>query len=140
MVEKKKTFMQKLLTYKEFISILVFFTGGILWIYSIFATKQNVDQLACVTQLNIQMVQGKMESQFYTDLLEGNRAQIRELRGNIRKAKRENIAFEKFEEALDNAEDQKITLKQSRDKAKKMSGDALTKLTSITSNGEGCVK
>lgn len=124
-----KSGLEKLIEYKEFVAILVFFAGGLFWIYGYFATKNQVDRLSCVMEQNIQMLRGKMEYQYFIDLLEENKSEIKHVRKSIREAKKNNQPFEKSEELLLELEEQRTELKSERNKFKTNMETALNKLT-----------
>ena len=134
--------------YKEFISILVFFAGGLFWIYGFFATKTQVEsmksgtdyqvtRLNCVLEQNVKMLRGKMEFQYFTDLLEENKQEIRELRRHIRKSRESDtdVDIGDAEENLLELEEQRTELKAEREKFKLTMETALDNLTS-----DGCNK
>ena len=66
---KSASFLQRLKEYKEFIAILVFFFGGVLWILGYFATKKQVDDLRCLLNANVDFIQGKIDAASLSQLL-----------------------------------------------------------------------
>jgi hypothetical protein len=54
--------------YKELIAILVFFLGGVLWMFGYFATKQQLTELRCWMRANVEFVQGRMDAANLSDL------------------------------------------------------------------------
>jgi hypothetical protein len=58
----KRTLLGLLGEYKELITVLVFFLGGVVWIFGYFATKKQLDELRCLFTANIDFVQGQMDS------------------------------------------------------------------------------
>lgn len=122
-------FLDKLSEYKEFIAILIFFLGGFFWVFGFFATKKQVTDLTCVLEQNVQMLRGKMEYQFFNDLLEENKNQLRETRSKIRTAKENGQPISTLEDGADDFKDQRSTLKADRDKFKVKMEEALENLT-----------
>ena len=53
-------FLARLIQYKEFIVILVFFLGGVMWIYGYFATKKQLDEFKCFTNINMAILRNSM--------------------------------------------------------------------------------
>ncbi|ARN73958.1 hypothetical protein [Oceanicoccus sagamiensis] len=138
--------VNKLNEYKEFISILIFFAGGLFWIYGFFATKSQVEtmregthvqvsKLNCVLEQNVKMLRGKMEFQYFTDLLEENKQEIREVRRFIRNARQDQQDVHDNEEQLLELEEQRSELKTEREKFKRTMEQALDSLTT-----DGCNK
>jgi hypothetical protein len=66
---KSPSFLQTLKNYKEFITILVFFFGGVLWILGYFATKKQVDDVRCLLNANVDFIQGKIDAASLSQLL-----------------------------------------------------------------------
>jgi len=69
-------FIVRLKQYKEFIAILVFFTGGFMWIYGFFATKSqvesvndNVQVVHCLTNSSIILTETRMQKRFLLEEL-----------------------------------------------------------------------
>jgi lipid A disaccharide synthetase len=62
-------FITRLKEYKEFILILVFFVSGFMWIFSYFATKEQVKVLQCLTDQNIILIESRMQKKFLFDEL-----------------------------------------------------------------------
>lgn len=58
----KPGFLTRLMDYKEFVAILVFFIGGAMWIWGYFATKSQLDDLHCLMNANVTLIQGKMDA------------------------------------------------------------------------------
>jgi hypothetical protein len=142
----KANFLIKIGEYKEFISILIFFAGGLFWIYGFFATKNQVieirngtdyqvSKLTCVLEHNVKMLRGKMEFQYYTDLLDENKQEIREVRRDIRKYKKEGGGYSDSEDKLLDLEEQRVEFKKERGKFKQTMEAALDQLTN-----DGCTK
>src|SRR5262245_7951462 len=67
-----KSLLGTLKDYKEFIAILVFFIGGILWIFGYFATKKQLDELHCLMNANVDFIQGRMEAANLSQLMVQN--------------------------------------------------------------------
>jgi len=62
----KRDFIAHLKQYKEFIAILVFFVGGFMWIFAYFATKESVDEVRCIADNIIILVDSRMEQDVFT--------------------------------------------------------------------------
>jgi hypothetical protein len=65
-------FLARLKEYKELISILVFFIGGALWIFAFFATRNQLEELHCLMNANMNFIQGRMEVANLSDLMVQN--------------------------------------------------------------------
>ena len=76
------SFARKIGEYKELISVLVFFAGGFLWAFAYFATKQQIGELKCLLNANVNIVQGKMDSSALSQLMLDNIKRTSELEGN----------------------------------------------------------
>jgi hypothetical protein len=79
----RTTLLSVLGEYKEFITILVFFLGGVLWIFGYFATKNQleevhsgiknqVQELRCLLNANRDFLQGRMDSANLSQMLVEN--------------------------------------------------------------------
>lgn len=60
-------FLEALKDYKEFLLILVFFLGGVSWIYGYFATKEQVRVLRCLLNTNVEFVSYQIQSKLLLD-------------------------------------------------------------------------
>jgi hypothetical protein len=58
--------------YKELISILVFFVAGALWIFAYFATRNQLEELHCLMNANMNFIQGRMEVASLSELMVQN--------------------------------------------------------------------
>ena len=58
--------------YKEFVAILVFFLTGSLWIWGFFATKKQLNDLQCLLNVNIDLIQAKIDSESLSQLVAQN--------------------------------------------------------------------
>jgi hypothetical protein len=58
--------------YKEFITLVVFVMGGILWAFAYFATKQQLKAVQCVLDANVAFLQGRMDSASLSQLMVEN--------------------------------------------------------------------
>jgi hypothetical protein len=67
--------------YKELISVLIFFAGGVLWAFAYFATKQQISELKCLMNANVNIVQGKMDSSTLSQLMLDNVKRTSQLDG-----------------------------------------------------------
>lgn len=57
-------FLTRLKEYKEFIAIIAFFMGGIMWIYGFFATKNEVKVLRCLMNNQIILIEARINKKF----------------------------------------------------------------------------
>jgi hypothetical protein len=64
----ERKFLDIVKEYKELIAILVFFLGGVLWMFGYFATKQQLTELRCWMRANVEFVQGRMDAANLSDL------------------------------------------------------------------------
>lgn len=60
-------FLQRLNDFKEFIAILVFFLGGVVWIYDYFATKQQLVQFNCLLTASISIARADADTKYLSD-------------------------------------------------------------------------
>jgi hypothetical protein len=65
--------------YKELITIIVFFAGGVSWIFGFFATKQQTNEMRCVMEKNMDQIENQMQSKFLQDELMDIGRQLEEL-------------------------------------------------------------
>lgn len=49
--------------YKELIAVLVFFIGGGIWMYNIFATQRQLSDMGCHISANIELLSSEIELQ-----------------------------------------------------------------------------
>jgi len=63
-----KGLLDTLKDYKELIAILVFFLGGVLWMFGYFATKKQLTELRCLMLTNVEFIQGSMDVASLSDL------------------------------------------------------------------------
>ncbi len=56
----QKTFFDLLNSYKELLTVIVFFLGGFLWVYGIFATKRQVNLLLWYTLTYNRMIESRL--------------------------------------------------------------------------------
>jgi hypothetical protein len=67
-IEGERKFLDTLKAYKELIAILVFFLGGVLWMFGYFATQKQLTELRCWMVANVEFVQGRMDAASLSDL------------------------------------------------------------------------
>jgi hypothetical protein len=60
-------FLDALNRYKELIAIIVFFIGGISWLYGYFATKEQVKVMKCLMNTNIEYIQYQLQQKLAFD-------------------------------------------------------------------------
>lgn len=62
---KEMSGLSKLKEYKELITVIIFFVGGIVWIYGYFATKSSLTtisaQLQCLLNTHVTLISSEME-------------------------------------------------------------------------------
>jgi hypothetical protein len=56
-------FIKLLNDYKELITLLLFFIGGVIWLYVAFATKREVATLKCLLGTTIEVTENRVEIQ-----------------------------------------------------------------------------
>ncbi len=56
----EKSFLDLLNAYKELLTVIVFFLGGFLWVYGIFATKRQVNVLLWYTLTYNRMIESRL--------------------------------------------------------------------------------
>ncbi len=78
---------------------------------------------------NVQMLRGKMEFQYFTDLLDENKLNLKDARGTRRNLEAKNKPTFEIEDKINELQEQRIELKQDRTKFKSTMEDALNKLT-----------
>lgn len=83
-------FIARLKEYKEFIVILVFFVSGFMWIFSYFATKDQVRVLQCLTNHNIILIESRMQKKFLFDELTQKGMELEKLVPQVDISKSEN--------------------------------------------------
>jgi len=69
---KQSSVIKTLGEYKELISIIVFFVGGIFFAFTYFATKQQLAQTRCLLNENVDFIQGKMDYASLSQLMVQN--------------------------------------------------------------------
>ncbi len=121
--------------YKEFIAILLFFVSGGIWLFSYTATKTQVNELNCVMNQNVQMLRGKMEYQFVTDMLDNNKEEISDLKRDIRLAKKINAPHERLDEQVEGLKELRAEYKKEKEKFQKKMEDALNFLSQNKCDG-----
>jgi hypothetical protein len=77
----KKTVLQKLGEYKEFIALLAFFLGGVFWIFAYFATKEQLKSIQCLMNANLTAIQGRMDYASLSQLMIQNFEETASLEG-----------------------------------------------------------
>lgn len=80
------TLLSRLNEYKELITIVMFFLGGAIWLYSAFATKAYVGNIRCLLGATIERVDNEAQSRtIKADIVEGN-TKIEQLKADLTKA------------------------------------------------------
>ncbi|OQR30242.1 hypothetical protein BWR59_16915 [Pseudomonas sp. Bc-h] len=65
----QKSAIQWLNDYKELISLVAFFVGGLLWLYNVFATKHQIAELKCLMSANVDAIYSQLDQGALTKLL-----------------------------------------------------------------------
>jgi hypothetical protein len=73
-------FLAKLKEYKELIALIMFFVGGIIWLYAAFATKSYVASIRCLLGATIERVDNEAQSRVHEGDIVLHNARIEELR------------------------------------------------------------
>lgn len=80
------TLLSRLSEYKELITIFMFFLGGVIWLYSAFATKSYVGNIRCLLGATIERVDNEAQSRtLKADIVENN-TKIEQLKVDLKKA------------------------------------------------------
>lgn len=58
-------FVKKLKDYKEIIVLLLFFIGGIMWMWAYFATERQLQALTSYTTLYVTMLENRLQADIY---------------------------------------------------------------------------
>src|SRR5437763_793316 len=66
-VESPNAFLSTLNKYKELIAVMIFFIGGVSWIYGYFATKEQVRFVKCLMNTNIELIQYQLQQKLILD-------------------------------------------------------------------------
>jgi hypothetical protein len=101
---------RKLNEYKELLTVLVFFFGGLIWIYGFFATKEQVEETRCIMNANIEFLSNQMDYNNLSSMLLQNAREQFELEQNANLPKIESdrliqlkIAAKEIEKKIDAA-------------------------------------
>lgn len=62
-------FVKWLNDYKELLSVIIFFIGGFLWVYGVFATKEQIKELKCLMNANITIINSQIDESALSQLL-----------------------------------------------------------------------
>lgn len=85
--ENEKTKLSKILgsikEFKELIAVIVFFVSGILWVFGYFATKDQLKSLHCITNANMEFLQGQMDSNTLSGMLLKNLQEQNRIKNTI---------------------------------------------------------
>lgn len=77
--KKTKNFIDTLKDFKEIIGAVVIISGALTWVFAYFATKAQLEELRCIMRTNIEFVDGRMEAESLSRLLEKNLAETIDL-------------------------------------------------------------
>lgn len=115
--------------FKELIAVIVFFIAGALWVFGYFATKDQLSTLHCITNANMEFLQGQMDSNNLSQMLMKNMQEQHRIRTTTPEGSPDRVALIQLDIA---AKD----LAQKNSMANKMKTDALKVLKSGKCNGE----
>lgn len=69
--QKSKSLLETIKEAKEFIAILVFFVGGVIWLYAAFATKRQVAGVRCLLGATIERIDNEAQAKnFQAEIVE----------------------------------------------------------------------
>lgn len=119
--DKRSGFLLILGEYKELIAIIVFFVGGILWLYGFFATKREIKELKCLLNTNVSIIHNQMMNKFLLEELTENRLKQESIRN------KKNLTPQDFEDLV-NQENKANLLQKSIDDAIKDHKNAMEML------------
>ena len=124
-----KSVLDSIKEFKELIAVIVFFIAGALWVFGYFATKDQLKTLHCITNANMEFLQGQMDSNTLSEMLMKNMREQYRIKNTTPEGSPERSALVQLEIAAND-----LTLKNNM--ANKMRTDALAVLKSGKCNGE----
>ena len=68
----RNAFLRWINDYKELLSVIIFFIGGFLWVYGVFATKAEIKELKCLINVNIDAIYSQIDESNLSQLLVEN--------------------------------------------------------------------
>jgi hypothetical protein len=93
-------FMDALNRYKELIAIIVFFVGGISWLYGYFATKEQVRVMKCLLNTNIEFIQYQLQEKLAFDERRQYDAEHLRLEALEKRSREDNLNMHELEARL----------------------------------------
>ena len=93
-------YISKLKEYKEFIGILVFFIAGAIWLFAYFATKNQLEIQACVTDKRFIVLQNQATENNLTAIFNDSLRQQVQLKKLSNPTDEEALQLAKLEAAL----------------------------------------
>ena len=127
-LDKISAFVKVLSDYKELIGIFIFVIGGILWAFAYFATKQQLDELKCLMNSNISIIQGKTDAASLSQILIQNQQESAPLEAKTPLTAAETLRRDQLKTAADD-------IARKLAEANTLTAQALTKLTSGQCSG-----
>jgi hypothetical protein len=70
--DNRRAFVHWLGSYKELLSVVIFFLGGFLWVYGVFATKEQIKEVRCMLNANVDVINAQLEESSISQLLVDN--------------------------------------------------------------------
>lgn len=125
---KLSKMLESIKEFKELIAVIVFFIAGALWVFGYFATKDQLKSLHCITNANMEFLQGQMDSNTLSEMLIKNLKEQHRIKNTTPEDSPERSALVQLQIAAND-----LTVKSSM--ANKMRTDALKVLKSGTCNG-----
>ncbi|RWO49230.1 hypothetical protein [Mesorhizobium sp.] len=69
--EKLRSLFSYLRDFKEVVAIVIFFVGGVIWLYAAFATKQYVAEVKCLLGATIERIDNEAQAKtFQAEIIE----------------------------------------------------------------------
>ena len=75
--------LKTLSEYRELLTVIIFFVGGVLWVFGYFATKDQLKEVKCLMNANMDFIQGQMDSTNLSQILIQNLQEQRRLKSNV---------------------------------------------------------
>ena len=113
---------------KELIVIFIFFIGGAIATIKYFATQEQLKEYQCISDSNVRMIQGKMDSDFLSQMIKSSRREQREARKSLEHTKKDTDAYKTIEDNIDNLEAQLTDFQDKYKSSKQQSEAAFEKL------------
>jgi hypothetical protein len=94
-------FIDALNRYKELIAIIVFFIGGLSWLYGYFATKEQVRVMKCLMNTNIEFIQYQLQQKLAFDERRQYDAEHLRIEGLEKRTREDNLNLHELETNID---------------------------------------